>query len=117
MIGQTNKDTEVLCLSSESGISVAEMERRGITPARERILKRLKIDRENANRGKATKGIPREARRKTQRQNAATNRKKQITEMRTFSELSITGKTSGARKKGFKEQVAEMRKATGKKNI
>ena len=114
MTEPTNKDTEVLCLSSESGISVAEMERRGITSARERVLKRLKIDRENANRG--TKRTPREARGKTPRQNAATNQKKQINEMRNVAKRSITGKTLTA-KKGFKEQVAEMRKATEEKNI
>lgn len=94
MTEPTNKDTEVLCLSSESGISAAEMERRGITSARERVLKRLKIDRENA----------------------ATNQKKQINEMRNVAKRSITGKTLTA-KKGFKEQVAEMRKATEEKNI
>lgn len=116
MTEPTNKDTEVLCLSSESGISVAEMERRGITSARERVLKRLKIDRENADRGKAAKRTPREARGKTPRQNAATNQKKQINEMRNVAKRSITGKTLTA-KKGFKEQVAEMRKATEEKNI
>ena len=117
MTEPTNKDTEVLCLSSESGISVAEMERRGITSARERVLKRLKIDRENADRGKAAKRTPREARRKNPRQNAATNHKKQqIKEMRDVAKKSITGKTLTT-KKGFKEQVAEMRKATEEKNI
>lgn len=116
MTEPTNKNTEVLCLSSESGISVAEMERRGITSARERILKRLKIDRENADRGKTAKPTPREARGKAQRQNAATNQKKQINEMRNVAKRSITGKTLTV-KKGFKEQVAEMRKATEEKNI
>lgn len=111
MTEPTNKDTEVLCLSSESGISAAEMERRGITSARERVLKRLKIDR-----GKAAKRTPREARRKNPRQNAATNQKKQINEMRDVAKKAITGKTL-ATKKGFREQVAEMRKATGEKNI
>jgi len=116
MTEPTNKDTEVLCLSSESGISAAEMERRGITSARERVLKRLKIDRENADRGKAAKRTPREARRKNPRQNAATNQKKQINEMRDVAKKAITGKTLTT-KKGFREQVAEMRKATGEKNI
>lgn len=111
MIETTNKDTEVLCLSCESGISAAEMKRRGITSARERVLKRLKIDRE-----KEAKRTPREARRKAPGKNIAANRKKQVNEVRDFAKKPITGKTLTT-KKGYKEQVAEMRKATGEKNI
>ena len=57
-----------------------------------------------------------EARRKTPRQNAATNQKKQMNEMRDFAKKSITGETLTT-KKGYKEQVAEMRKAASGNNI
>lgn len=118
-----NKDTDIICISDNNGISPKEMQRLGVVSCRERMRTRLTMDKEKERRTCATTGQRPDAERKVraacekkaaqQAKTAQKRRLKQIDEMRANSETTITGKALRVKNKGYMEQVAEMKKAAG----
>lgn len=120
-----NKNTNVLCVWNDSAISPdarRQLEGQGVVSGRERAQTIKKIAEEQRRARNNPHGIrigknTRAARASQPGRNTKSGQEKrrQIDEMRTYSNTPISGKALKSRKKGYREQVAEMRKAAGEK--